>query len=136
MKTFFKNFTESLIVVGGARRGIFMLGGFYFMAIMINSISFVNAMDSANATDANTTHIVEIREFEFVPANIEVKLGDTIKWINIDAVPHTATASDKSWDSGLLSNNSEWVMTVTKDSESNYICTYHPMMKGSISLID
>jgi plastocyanin len=82
----------------------------------------------------NAVHVVEIRDFEFYPAKLNVKVGDTIKWVNQDAVPHTATASDKSWDSGLLANAAEWEMVVSKDSRGDYICTFHPMMKGSISV--
>lgn len=92
------------------------------------------SQSNSQETRESTTHVVEIRDFEFVPANVNVKVGDTIKWVNVDAVPHTATAADQSWDSGLLTNSAEWEVVVTKDLAGNYICTYHPVMTGTISV--
>ena len=38
------------------------------------------------------THTVKIEGMAFVPATLEVSVGDTVEWINEDLVPHTATA--------------------------------------------
>src|SRR5690606_33799554 len=50
--------------------------------------------------DTAGKHVVEMREFKFVPARVEAAVGDTIVWVNKDAVPHTATDSAAAWDSG------------------------------------
>jgi len=54
-----------------------------------------------SGTEANT-HIVDISDLTFSPQSLEVKVGDTITWVNNDFIPHTATAVDKSWDSKNL----------------------------------
>jgi plastocyanin len=78
------------------------------------------------------THVVEIRRFEFVPAEVEVGPGDTIRWINRDPVPHTATASDSAWNSGRLESGEEWSHVIGDGDDGSYLCAYHPTMRGHL----
>jgi heme/copper-type cytochrome/quinol oxidase subunit 2 len=59
-------------------------------------------------------------------------VGDTVTFVNKDAAPHTATAEDKSWDSGNLNQGDSWTLKVEKVGTFKYICTYHPTMKGTL----
>lgn len=86
------------------------------------------------AADSGVIHRVEIRDFVFAPPRLEVSPGDRIIWINRDIVPHTATASDKSWDSGTLGTNEEWQMTLEAGMEADYFCRFHPMMKARLEI--
>ncbi|HSG30857.1 MAG TPA: cupredoxin family copper-binding protein [Thermodesulfobacteriota bacterium] len=79
-------------------------------------------------------HVVEIRNLEFIPAELQVLPGDTVEWVNKDFIPHTATANDESWDSGLLNKDDSWKLTVTSDTQTNYFCRFHPNMKGQFVL--
>lgn len=90
--------------------------------------------NSAQAASRNEgeTHIVEIREFKFIPEIVTVKAGDRIVWRNMDIVPHTATEASRAWDSGNLGKDAEWSMTIETPGTSDYICAYHPSMKGKI----
>lgn len=90
----------------------------------------------ALSDDGRQTHVVEIRNLKFVPADIVVKVGDTIKWVNRDIVPHTATADDKSWDSTLLESGKAWEVIVDKSMFTSYFCFYHPGMKAKIRIND
>jgi len=78
------------------------------------------------------THIVEIRGFKYSPEILTVSVGDTVRWTNLDAAPHTTTADNQNWDSGRLKRGEEWTLTVTETGETQYICTYHPVMKGTL----
>jgi len=80
------------------------------------------------------THVVEIRKFRFEPASLELVAGDTIRWINRDPVPHTATAQDSTWSSGRIEPGSEWQMVGTRNTTPNYYCIYHPTMTGSVQV--
>jgi plastocyanin len=80
------------------------------------------------------THVLEIRNSQFTPAEITVNVGDTIKWINHDIVPHTATADDKSWDSKLIGSGEEWELIVERNMFTTYFCTFHPGMKATIRI--
>ena len=75
---------------------------------------------------------MEIRNFAFVPADQAVRAGDEIVFVNRDAVPHTATAADSSWDTGNIPANGS--KTVTVKAAGAYRCVYHPTMTGSVSL--
>ncbi|NKB18970.1 MAG: hypothetical protein GKS01_00355 [Alphaproteobacteria bacterium] len=88
----------------------------------------------AKMTPPSTNHIVEIQNFVFSPATLKVKVGDRITWINKDIVPHTATAHDKSWDTGNLKPNDRGTVTVTKDMFAGYFCRFHPSMKAKIDV--
>ncbi|MEE8294457.1 MAG: hypothetical protein V3R64_01980 [Sphingomonadales bacterium] len=79
--------------------------------------------------------IIEIRDFEFiVDENVTLRPGDTVVWINRDFAPHTATAMDKSWDSGQLKKDESWQMVITSETLLDYFCRYHPAMKSILPL--
>lgn len=100
-------------------------------------------MISARAATASQTaggeepqvHHVEIRRFKFVPETLSVRQGDTIVWTNHDIAPHTATARDKSWDSGRLKRGATFTATVSEDFDGPYFCRFHPMMKAAIKIV-
>jgi plastocyanin len=79
------------------------------------------------------THRVEIRAMRFDPAVIEVAPGDTVRWMNFDFVPHTATSGEGAFDSGNLPPDSSWAVVVARAGVMNYECRYHPGMKGTIT---
>lgn len=79
------------------------------------------------------THVVEMRGVRFVPETVVAQPGDTIRWVNRDVVPHTATASDSTWDSGRMEAGATWTLVVSSDSFGPYVCVYHPTMTGRIS---
>lgn len=81
------------------------------------------------------THVVEMKEFRFEPADLVVSVGDTIRWINRDPVPHTATAGDSTWHSDRIDAGGAWQMVVRADATPNYFCIYHPTMMGTIRII-
>lgn len=91
---------------------------------------------SAAAPETGTVHVIDIVDFRFEPAELTVSVGDRITWRNRDVVPHTATARDKSWDSGNLNRDAEWSMVAPAAGVLDYICAYHPSMKGRITISD
>ncbi len=78
--------------------------------------------------------VIEIQNFEFLPETPVVKPGDVIVWVNKDIVPHTATAKDGSWDSGLIESGGEWQMVVTDDMAQAYYCRFHPSMTAELDI--
>ena len=78
--------------------------------------------------------VVEARGFGFVPALVTVAPGDTIVFVNRDALPHTATATDSTWDSGELTSGASWSLVAGDAGTTGYICAYHPSMRGSIDV--
>jgi plastocyanin len=77
-------------------------------------------------------HAVTIADFAFAPQTVTVTVGDTVTWTNDDAVIHTATATDGSWDTGDLAQGQSGAITFTAAGTFAYLCTPHPTMTGTV----
>lgn len=77
------------------------------------------------------TQTVTIEGMKFQPASVTVKRGDTVVWQNKDVVPHTATAAGK-FDSKNVDGGQSWTWTAGAKGRYDYVCTYHPGMKGTV----
>lgn len=75
---------------------------------------------------------VSIANFAFAPATVTVTVGDTVTWTNTDAIVHTATASDGSWDTGDIAEGASASITFQAAGTFAYICTPHPTMTGTV----
>lgn len=102
------------------------------VAAFAATIALLPAADSAAAEQRR--HNVEIRKFNFVSRVLAVRPGDVIVWKNADIVPHTATAKNRSWDSGTIAPGGTWKTTVTDAMLGEYFCRFHPSMIASLRL--
>jgi plastocyanin len=74
---------------------------------------------------------VTIDKLEFTPAEVSAKVGDTVEWINKDTLAHTATATNGHWNVTLApKKNAQAVMK--KSGPVDYLCRFHPNMKGRV----
>jgi plastocyanin len=87
------------------------------------------AAPKARAAGSQT---VPIKGFAFKPATVTVNVGDTVTWTNQDTAPHTATASDGSFDTGSLSKGASGSHKFSQAGSFAYICSIHPNMKGTV----
>lgn len=86
--------------------------------------------ESAGATPA-----VQIKDFKFVPPDIEVNAGTTIRWTNEDDAGHTASADERgSFDTGTIKRGQTKTATLRERGTFAYICDFHPFMKGQITV--
>ena len=86
----------------------------------------------ARADGGARTHVVEMTRFAFQPFEVEVAPGDTVRWLNRELVPHTATARDGAWDSGAIERGASWSWVADGSGAIDYVCAYHPSMRGRI----
>ncbi|HJU24397.1 MAG TPA: cupredoxin family copper-binding protein [Casimicrobiaceae bacterium] len=84
--------------------------------------------EAAGATD----HTVHIDGFAFKPSTLTVKQGDTVVWHNTDPVPHTVTSKSGGFDSGSIDAGATYRLVAKKKGRFDYICTFHPIMKGEL----
>lgn len=103
------------------------------IGVTIFASTFLSAQ-VAFSLEKKTQHTIVIEGMKFTPASLEVAVGDTVVWINKDFFPHTATASNKLFDSGEIKANTSWKHVLRKKGEVAYTCTLHPMMKGAITV--
>lgn len=97
---------------------------------------FAPLIANASSANAKIIHKIDIRTFKFTPKEFEVKVGDIIRWTNLDIAPHTATAKDGSWDSGSLKKGEFFEIKVSANMHTNYYCKFHPHMVGSIVIVN
>jgi plastocyanin len=77
---------------------------------------------------------VVIENFSFVPATMTVKAGTKVTWVNRDDVPHTATDTDKRFNSKTLDTDDQFSFTFSQPGTYNYFCALHPKMTGKITV--
>lgn len=74
---------------------------------------------------------VTIDKLVFTPADISVRVGDTVEWINKDVIAHTATVKG-GWDV-MIPAKASARMVVQKAESVEYYCRFHPNMKGRLT---
>ena len=79
---------------------------------------------------ANETVI--IANFAYSPGDLQVPLGAKVTWTNRDSAPHSATASDGSWDTGVLSKGQSATLTFNHAGTYSYYCSVHSSMKAKL----
>ncbi|HVX02692.1 MAG TPA: hypothetical protein VHA09_06025, partial [Nitrososphaera sp.] len=70
----------------------------------------------------------------YIPVAAKVSEGNRITWENHDFIPHTATASDGSFDSGPIGIGKSFSTISTEKGIVPYYCKIHPWMQGIIVL--
>jgi len=110
----------------------------FLMALALTAGASLLPLIDPAAADAGKprSYQIVIEKFAFSPARLTVKPGDTIEWINRDLAPHTATAKDASFDTLRLKRNETMRAVAGSPGVVDYICTYHPNMKGVIVIVD
>ena len=75
---------------------------------------------------------VTIADFTFSPTSITVDVGDTVTWNNNGPTPHSATANDGSFDTGILKKGQSGSHTFNQAGSFSYYCRPHPYMKATV----
>jgi YVTN family beta-propeller protein len=78
--------------------------------------------------------VVAIASFAFGPKALTIKAGQAVTWTNNDTVTHSATADDKSWDSGDIAPGQSFSRTFQTAGTYTYHCSHHPYMTGTITV--
>lgn len=77
---------------------------------------------------------VTIANIAFDPAQLEIAAGTTVTWTNREAIPHTVTASDATFDSGTLDEGGTFQHTFDTAGTFDYACAIHPGMTASVTV--
>ena|SRR5665213_2000450 len=76
---------------------------------------------------------VTIDKLEYSPPQVSARVGDTIEWVNKDALLHSATARNGDWDVTIGASKSARLL-LKEPGTVDYYCRFHPNMKGSIAI--
>ena len=70
----------------------------------------------------------------FNPSPVNLPVGSSVTWINNDAVLHTVTSFDSSFDSGIIPPGGKFTHTFSEMGYYTYYCRLHPNMNGVIAI--
>src|SRR3569833_1112672 len=93
----------------------------------------VVVLAAASAPASAATIQISMDKLEISPAVATAKVGDTVEWINKDALVHTATARNGDFDVNLPANKTA-SMVVKKAGTVDYYCRFHPNMKATLKI--
>jgi plastocyanin len=77
---------------------------------------------------------VSMKNIQFSPKSVTVKVGQTVTWTNDDSVDHNVTASDGTFKSSSFGHGATFKWKATKAGTFKYTCTIHPGMDGTITV--
>ncbi len=108
-------------------------------------LAIVLAVVMSGSALAAATHDVTIANFAFSPVSTKAKLGDSVRWTNMQqGVTHTSTSdgvNDGSgltgiglWQSGNILPNETFTFTFTFAGTFPYHCSIHDFMTGSVKV--
>lgn len=92
------------------------------------------AAGGGGKSTAPRAETVDMEDFDFSPAAVTIQAGGKITWKNMGQTPHTATASDGSFDTGTVDPGKLKAETFKEPGTFDYTCTIHPQMHGTIEV--
>ncbi len=77
---------------------------------------------------------VTISGFAFQPATVTVRVGDAVRWTNLDGAPHSAAGS--AFTTPVLRQGQSALVTFSTAGTFDYVCGVHgPSMSGTVVVI-
>lgn len=78
--------------------------------------------------------LVEIEDNAFSPSRVEIAVGDTVRWKNLDISPHSVISDEdeEQVDSGRMDKGAGFRHRFDSPGTFNYECGYHQNMGGVV----
>jgi plastocyanin len=70
----------------------------------------------------------------YSPKSVTIKVGQAIAFKNVSSVPHSVTANNNSFNSGLVETGGTWIFRAKKAGTFPYYCFVHPNMHGTLTV--
>jgi len=86
----------------------------------------------SDMTPAAESVTVRINGMRFEPANLTVKPGTTVTWVQDSTMPHSISGKAGGLRSNTLNRGQQFSHTFDQAGRFDYMCGLHPSMKGSI----
>jgi plastocyanin len=94
------------------------------------------ATSAAPATASGGAVQITMKNIQFAPSKATVKVGQTVKWTNDDSVVHDVSAtSGAKFKSALFAKGKTYEFKATKPGTVKYVCTIHPGMEGTLTVV-
>lgn len=90
-----------------------------------------NAAEAEPLAQASKVKTVNIKNFAFKPATLQVTKGTSVNFVNSSDVAHTATKA-KAFNTGTIRAGKSKQVRFGQKGRFAYHCSIHPFMKGTI----
>ena len=80
------------------------------------------------------TVVVLMQNFQFVPAQITISAGTTVKWTNMDADSHDVSSNTGLFKSATMGQGDTFSYTFTTAGSYGYRCIFHAVMTGVVNV--
>ena len=111
------------------------------LLVVLSVIALLMFVPPAVAQDAGVESVpiqnatsVNIGDNFFDPPDAAIEPGSTITWTNNGDEPHTVTADDGSFDSGVLNPGDSYTVAFDGQGTLTYHCAIHSEMRGSVTI--
>lgn len=117
-----------------ARRTLFVLAATFLAALALPTVAIAGGGCHDGAT-TGTGDTVEMKDACFRPSTLQIDPGDTVTFVNRDAMTHNVTAMG--WGQFEDMNQGDaFRATFEESGVYPYACQYHPGMTGAILVGD
>jgi len=116
---------------------IIAIGGYFLYkpSTVPSTQTSTDSAASANTLAQEGTIEAGISNFAFVPSEIKIKVGSTVKWTNNDGTTHTVTSDSGGkgeLNSNQLADGESYEHVFDTKGIFNYHCSIHTGMKGKV----
>jgi len=107
---------------------------------MVATLVIEEPKEPVTVTIPEGAGIPEDDQIYYDPQVIDVTVGTTVTWDNVDNTVHTVTSgeppvdADGVFDSEMMSAGDVFEFTFTEAGSYNYYCTFHPWMLGTVNV--
>jgi len=119
-------------------------GEYEYMCIvhpwMVATLVIEEPKEPVTVTIPEGAGIPEEGQIYYDPQVIDVTVGTTVVWDNLDSTVHTVTSGDPNggvtgvFDSEMMSAGDKYEFTFTAAGSQDYYCTFHPWMVGTVNV--
>jgi plastocyanin len=120
------------VVIAGAIMATYFLSGNMNMGVEGSGNSILQPTTSIPSNSTVLRIVANAGSNSFSPNPVEVKVGETVTWINDDSGRHTVTSKNGVFDSGMMGKGQSFSFTFDKAGEYSYHCSPHPNMVGTV----
>nr|3IE9_A Chain A, Amicyanin [Paracoccus denitrificans]3IEA_A Chain A, Amicyanin [Paracoccus denitrificans] len=91
----------------------------------------------AAAEVADGAIVVDIAKMKYETPELHVKVGDTVTWINREAMPHNVhfvagVLGEAALKGPMMKKEQAYSLTFTEAGTYDYHCTPHPFLRGKV----
>ena len=78
-----------------------------------------------------------MEDIQYVPKDVKVKAGGTVRWTNTDSTTHTVTKQGgpgPKFDSGNIEVGGVFEQKFNRSGKVDYFCMIHPNQTGTVTV--